>query len=74
MENNAIAVGVAMGLTQVAKTLGMPTKFAPLCSAIIGTLVGMALLGFTITGGLTGLVSGLAASGLYDVGTKTGSN
>lgn len=63
-------VAVIIGLVQVAKTLGLPTQFAPLASLFFG--VGLAFLGsgISVTALMVGLVLGLTASGLWS-GTKT---
>ena len=65
-----LAIPLVIGLVQVAKTLGMPSKYAPL-TAIIAGMVLIALTGETWQASIAqGLLVGLAASGLYS-GTKT---
>ena len=58
---------VILGLVQIIKGLGMPTKFAPLCSLIMGVSCG--LFTFYLSGEKSfiwlGLISGLTASGVY---------
>lgn len=68
---DAGVVAVIIGLVSAAKTAGLPGQWSPLFSIILGVVVDVAFksvllgsvsLGFAI---LTGLVSGLSASGLY---------
>lgn len=75
-----IITAVTAGVVQVIKkTTTIPNKLMPLISLVIGTAVGAATLFVPelntnlSTGGqiLGGLISGLAASGLYDVASKT---
>lgn len=68
IEVNAIVVGLVVGLTEIAKSAGLPIKFAPLISTIIGMLAGLLVIGFTIPAVISGLISGLVASGLWDLG------
>lgn len=68
--NFAVAVGVIVGLVEVAKRIGLPSKFAPLISVVIGVGFSFIFPGETI--GLTilfGVITGLTACGLYS-GTK----
>ncbi len=67
-------VPAILGLTQVAKQLGIPGKFAPLIAVSLGLLAGLAqaaggapIPGANpwISGAITGIALGLAASGLY---------
>ena len=62
---------VVVGLTQVVKLLGLPSKFSAVVSLIFGLcisfLIPAALLRDTI---LFGIVAGLSASGLWS-GAKT---
>lgn len=64
MENVAI-VALVMGLTQVAKNY-IDTRHVPLLSVLFGLILGLLMEGFSITGSMVGIVSGLVASGLYD--------
>lgn len=61
-------IPVIVGLVAVARKLGVPTRFLPLASVILG------VAGVFLTNGqnpeiLAGVVAGLSASGLYS-GTK----
>lgn len=65
--SEAIIVPVIVGLVQVAKMSGLPSKFAPLLSVVMGVCVHIALLasaGVPVAA-FYGLVSGLTAAGLY---------
>lgn len=62
----AVAVAIIVGLVEMAKQIGLPTKFAPLASLIIGVaasfLFPAATVALTI---LFGVITGLTACGLY---------
>lgn len=63
-----------LAIVNLLKGLGLPSKFAPLASVVIGAVFGLAVT-FLQTGGfesaaafvMTGILTGLTASGLYDV-------
>lgn len=63
-------VPVILGLVQVAKQVGLPSKFAPLVSIALG--VGLvALTGASWQADIVqGIIAGLAASGLWS-GSKS---
>lgn len=65
-------VPVVMGLVQVVKRLGLPTRFAPILSIAFGIagafVVAPATVGITI---ILGIIVGLTASGLYAGGKTT---
>lgn len=67
-----VLIAIIVGLIEVAKKLGLNSKFAPLLSVILG--VGLSLMaGITSTVPnmiLTGVIIGLSAIGLYS-GTKS---
>jgi hypothetical protein len=58
-------VPVILGLVQVVKQVGLPSRFAPLASIAIGiglvALTGVAWQAFVVQG----IIAGLAASGLW---------
>lgn len=63
-------VPVVIGLVQVAKSIGLPTNYAPFASVIFGAGL-VALTGVEWQSVIVqGLIAGLAAAGLYS-GTKT---
>jgi len=70
--NYGVLVAVVIGLVEVAKRIGVPEKFAPLVSLILG--LGLSFLGFVANPDLAstiigGIIIGLSAVGLYS-GTK----
>ena len=63
------AIPVALGLVQVAKTLKVPSKFAPLVSIAIGIILMLFVPDLAWQAiGMQGLIVGLAASGLWSGG------
>ena len=70
--NYGVLVAVVIGLVEVAKRIGVPEKFAPVFSVILG--LGLSFLGFVANPDLVstivgGIIIGLSAVGLYS-GTK----
>ena len=70
--NYGVLVAVVIGLVEAAKRIGVPEKFAPLVSLILG--LGLSFLGFVANPDLVstivgGIIIGLSAVGLYS-GTK----
>lgn len=63
-------IPATMGLVEVAKSAGLPSKYAPIVSLGIGTALGVATsLDNMSKGIIVGIAIGLSASGLYS-GTK----
>ena len=63
-------IPATMGLVDVAKRAGLPSKYAPVVSIAIGIILGIATnIGNAQKGIITGIAIGLSASGLYS-GTK----
>jgi hypothetical protein len=60
-------VAVIVGLTEVIKKVGLPIRFVPLLSAVLGVLAGQLFL----KDWFLGLVFGLSAAGTFDVAKKT---
>jgi len=67
---NAALVAAVLGLTEVCKQVGMPSRFAPLAALVFGII--LAFLAGIAQGmhdyptlALEGVVTGLAASGLW---------
>ena len=72
LETGAV-IAIIVALVQVAKTAGLPSRFAPLLSLGVGILYGIAgsYLGEglpLVEGIMAGVVMGLSASGLYSGG------
>ena len=63
-------VGLVMALVRLAREVGLPTKFAPALSLVLGVIGGIAIAyegGMPyVQGAVIGLVIGAAASGFYD--------
>jgi hypothetical protein len=66
-------VPIIAGLVQVIKSAvpAIDGRFTPLLSVVVGLGLGISVVGLTVTGGFVGVVFGLTASGLYDLGKKT---
>lgn len=62
-------VPVIIGLTQVVKLAGLPSRYAPLFAVLLGVCISTAVSPVTGMNVLLGIVYGLTASGLYS-GTK----
>ncbi|MBE7123651.1 holin [Bacillus cereus] len=60
-------IGVVVGLSQIAKTIGLQTKYIPLFNLTLGITLGVLFLSQDIkTNILQGIIMGLSASGLFD--------
>lgn len=64
-----LSVPVVLALVSAVKSAGMPSKFAPILSIVLGIIAGFLTVGLSVSGGVEGLMVGLGASGLYS-GTK----
>jgi L-cystine uptake protein TcyP (sodium:dicarboxylate symporter family) len=60
-------IPLIVGVVELLKQLGLPTKFSALVAAILGIVIGVVYVapGDILRGLLIGLSLGLAASGLY---------
>lgn len=67
---NVYAIGIVLGLCQVAKVAGLNTRWIPLLGVIIGITLSYIIPGVTVA---MGIISALSAMGLYS-GTKTTAN
>lgn len=58
---------IVVGLVELAKRLGLPTRYAPVLAVLLGLLFGIVYLSpeDLRSGVLIGLALGLSASGLY---------
>lgn len=67
--NEVTVVGITMAVTEVIKRTGLvPSHFAPILSVVVGSVVGFVFFNDLVSG----FVSGLVASGVYDVAMKSG--
>ncbi len=68
--NGVALVPLIIGLVEVAKRAGLPTKLSPLLSLLLGLGGGFLLYGGNLPNAIiNGALIGLSASGLYS-GTK----
>jgi len=67
-------VALIIGLVKAAREAGLPSKFAPLLSIVIGIIIGVTAALYASSavyiGILGGIAAGLMSCGLYDVGKK----
>lgn len=60
-------IGVVVGISQIAKTTGLQTKYIPLFNLTLGITLGVLFLSQDIKMNLfQGMIFGLSASGLFD--------
>jgi len=68
----AIITPVITGLTAVVrKVFNVADRFVPGVSVVLGLAGGLILVELSIFGGLVGIISGLAATGLWEFGKNT---
>ena len=67
----AFLVALTVALVELAKKIGVPTRFAPLLSVFVGVSLSM-VPGFANWQSqlFTGLVIGLTSAGLWDLGKQ----
>ena len=65
--STAILVPIVVALVQLLKGIGLPVRFAPLASLVLGVLGTLVVGTFDV---LAGVVVGLSAAGLYS-GART---
>lgn len=69
------AIALIQGLVRAAREAGLPSKYASLLSAGLGGVIGITAALFagsaSYIGLIGGVVAGLMACGLYDVGKKS---
>ncbi|PEE22993.1 holin [Bacillus toyonensis] len=67
MVSLAVMIGIVVGLSQIAKTIGLQTKYVPLLNLTLGIVLGVLFLDGDIkTNIFQGIIIGLSASGLFD--------
>ncbi|PGE31560.1 holin [Bacillus wiedmannii] len=60
-------IGIVVGVSQIAKTTGLQTKYIPLFNLTLGITLGALFLSPDIkTNIFQGIIIGLSASGLFD--------
>ncbi len=68
--SSSATVGAVLGLVQALKMAGLPTRYAPITSVLIGLSAAYLFVGVTSATTFAGIVLGLSASGLWS-GVKT---
>lgn len=66
----AILTPIVVAFTGAVKGF-VETRYIPLVAILIGTVLGLIVLGLTVLGGLVGALAGLASVGLYEFGKTT---
>ena len=56
-----------IGLTQVFKQLGLPTKLLPVMCLVLGTLLWIGITEFTLLAALEGALLSMSASGIVNL-------
>ncbi|SDY37716.1 holin [Bacillus sp. 166amftsu] len=63
----SIMIAVVVGLSQIAKTIGLQTKYIPLLNLTLGIALGVLFLPQDLKMNVfQGIIIGLSASGLFD--------
>lgn len=72
IETALVIVPLVTGLTTVVKrTLELEKRYVPATAVVIGALAGIVVIEFSLAGGTAGIVVGLAATGLWEVGKQS---
>ena len=66
----AIVIPVILGIVEIAKQFGLPSKYATLVSLLLGVGITILMVDFTKDSVLMGIVFGLSSSGLYSGSKK----
>lgn len=71
MVDEAVLVGVIVGLVEIIKRSGVPDKYSPIVAIFLGVISGVLYLSPDnyLNGVLQGIILGLSSVGLYS-GTK----
>jgi hypothetical protein len=64
-----VDVGIIVGLTQVVKLLGLPTRYIPLTALVIGVCWAFLSIGVSTGSTVAGIIAGLVSVGLFS-GTR----
>lgn len=59
------AIPVIIGLVQMFKESGFPSRYCPLLALFLGIGAGLIIGGLSVQSGVSGMILGLAASGVY---------
>lgn len=69
-ETKLLIIPVLVGVLEVFKKIGLPVKYVPLVSLLLGVIGSLSVSGLGVEQVIQGFVFGLSACGLYS-GTKT---
>lgn len=72
MDNAIVLTTAVLGIVQAFKIAGLPVKYSPIVSIVIGAILYIAVSGFSPEHIVTGIVIGLSAVGLYESGSRIG--
>lgn len=65
-----LSVPIITLVVQILKVTGLPQRFAPITSLVVGIVFALVFNGMTLPSLELGLILGLSASGLYSAGGK----
>jgi len=66
-----VLVPLVTGIVEVIKrATAIETNWLPLISVAVGSLVGLLVVGVSVYGAVVGVIMGLAATGLWEFGSK----
>ena len=74
MQHAIVLTSAVVGLTQAFKIAGVPNKYCPTLTVIIGMIMQLALAGLSAENAITGIVIGLSAVGMYESGSRLGND
>jgi L-cystine uptake protein TcyP (sodium:dicarboxylate symporter family) len=60
-----VIIPIIIGIIEVVKRAGLPVKFSPLVSVVLGVIFGIFYVQPLLDGIIVGLMVGLSATGLY---------
>jgi len=72
-ETLAWCVPIVNGLVEVfsKKAFNLPQRFIPASAIVFGVATGLVMIGLNIVGAVAGVLIGLAATGLWEFGSRT---
>ncbi|MCQ6273929.1 hypothetical protein JMM81_02915 [Bacillus sp. V3B] len=62
---NLVVIPIIIGIVEVIKRAGLPIKYSPLVSLVLGLFFGVFYVESFKAGIIIGLMTGLSATGLY---------
>lgn len=70
-ELKLLIIPILIGILEVFKKLGLPVKYVPVLSLLLGVLASVSVSGLAVENFIQGLVYGLSACGLYSGAKST---